>query len=78
MTGIVRFGDDTAVMSSAVRVMTATEASSSNDRDVVTGTGPMPVISQRSSVVVCPRANAALSTVTRTSTGLHGPSGIRR
>src|ERR671910_768730 len=54
--------------------MTATAASSSSARAVVTGTGPTAAISQRSPGFVCPRASAALSTVTRTSTGLHGPS----
>jgi hypothetical protein len=48
LIGIVRFGDDTAVMSSPLRLITATEASSSSDRAVVTGTGPTPAISQRS------------------------------
>jgi hypothetical protein len=36
--------------------------------------GPTPVISQRSPDFVCPRASAALPTVTRTSTGLQGLS----
>ncbi|HMG27654.1 MAG TPA: hypothetical protein VKH36_12665, partial [Acidimicrobiia bacterium] len=64
----------TAVMSSPSRTMTATEASSSIARTVVTGARPTRSISQRSPGSVCPRASAALSTVTRTSTGLHGPS----
>jgi hypothetical protein len=71
---MVRLGDETAVMSSPSRTMTATEASSRSARAVVTGTGPTRSISQRSPSVVWPRASAALSTVTRTSTGLHGPS----
>src|SRR5437660_813960 len=64
-------------MSSPSRVITATAASSRSARAVVAGTGPTPVISQRSPDLVCPRASAALSTVTRTSTGLHGPSPAR-
>src|SRR5215211_2126517 len=74
LTGIVRFGDETAVTSSPSRTRTATEASSSIARAVVTGTGPTRSISQRSPRLTCPRESAALSTVTRTSTGLHGPS----
>ena len=72
--GIVRFGDETAVTSSPSRTSTATDASSRSARAVVTGTGPTRSISQRSRAAVCPRASAALSTVTRTSTGLQGPS----
>jgi hypothetical protein len=48
LIGIVRFGEDTDVMSSPVRVITVTAASSSSARAVVTGTGPTDVISHRS------------------------------
>jgi hypothetical protein len=72
--GITRFGEETAVMSSPSRTSTATDASSSSARAVVTGTVPTRSISQRSAYSVCPRDNAALSTVTRISTGLQGPS----
>jgi hypothetical protein len=67
-------GNETAVTSSPSRTSTATDASSRSARAVVTGNGPTRSISQLSPAAVCPRASAALSIVTRTSTGLHGPS----